>query len=86
MQMYRFVVHGFQRGRTSGSPWSLCEYTFGHKDLRTCESWVQQLIAQTNIEAVRPKNILVSSMSHCPILYFFYLFSWNFVCQYYAVI
>ncbi|XP_074580254.1 ceramide kinase-like [Curcuma longa] len=59
LEMYRFVVHGFQRGRTYGSPWTLCEHTFGHKDLRTCESWVQQLIAQTNIEAVRPKILLV---------------------------
>ncbi|KAG6514305.1 hypothetical protein ZIOFF_024655 [Zingiber officinale] len=65
LEMYRFVVHGFQRGRTCGSPWTLCEYTFGHKDLRTCESWVQQLIAQTNIEAVRPKNLLVFVHPSC---------------------
>uniref|UniRef100_A0A804L465 DAGKc domain-containing protein n=1 Tax=Musa acuminata subsp. malaccensis TaxID=214687 RepID=A0A804L465_MUSAM len=59
MQMYRFVVHGFHRGKTHGSPWTLCEYTFGHKDMHICQSWVERLIASTSTDAVRPKSLLV---------------------------
>ncbi|URD83795.1 Diacylglycerol kinase catalytic domain [Musa troglodytarum] len=58
-EMYRFVVHGFHRGKTHGSPWTLCEYTFGHKDMLICQSWVEHLIASTNNDAVRPKSLLV---------------------------
>ncbi|KAJ8511646.1 hypothetical protein OPV22_002080 [Ensete ventricosum] len=58
-EMYRFMVHGFHRGKTHGSPWTLCEYTFGHKDMLICQSWVERLIALTNNDAVRPKSLLV---------------------------
>ncbi|CAL9208121.1 unnamed protein product [Musa hybrid cultivar] len=58
-EMYRFVVHGFHRGKTHGSPWTLCEYTFGHKDMHICQSWVERLIASTSTDAVRPKSLLV---------------------------
>ncbi|XP_064945254.1 ceramide kinase-like isoform X3 [Musa acuminata AAA Group] len=58
-EMYRFVVHGFHRGKTHGSPWTLCEYTFGHKDMHICQSWVERLIASTSTDAIRPKSLLV---------------------------
>lgn len=74
MQMYRFVVHGFHRGKTHGSPWTVCEYTFGHKDMFICQSWVERLIASTNNDAVRPKSLLVLSVLN----YLLAIFSSNF--------
>ncbi|WOL10210.1 hypothetical protein Cni_G18964 [Canna indica] len=60
-EMYRFVVHGFKRGKTFGSPLTLCKYTFGHEDMQTCQSWVEHLMAQTSNKAGchRPKCLLV---------------------------
>lgn len=58
MQIYRFTVHGFQRSKTP-SIWVLATYTFGHKDLHTCQMWVNQINASLDLEQGRPKNLLV---------------------------
>lgn len=58
MQIYRFTVHGFQRSKTP-SIWVLAAYTFGHKDLHTCQMWVNQINASLDLEQGRPKNLLV---------------------------
>ncbi|XP_077235358.1 diacylglycerol kinase family protein isoform X3 [Tasmannia lanceolata] len=58
-EMYRFVVHGFQKSKTRHSPWILSEYIFGHKDPQTCQTWVGQISASVRMEVGRPKNLLV---------------------------
>ncbi|RWR89767.1 Diacylglycerol kinase [Cinnamomum micranthum f. kanehirae] len=58
-EMYRFVVHGFRRSKSRHSLWVLTAYTFGHKDLQTCETWVEQINNSVNMEVGRPKNLLV---------------------------
>lgn len=59
MQLYRFTVHGFQRSKTLPSLRVLVAYTFGHKDLQTCQMWVNQINASLALEQGRPKNLLV---------------------------
>ncbi|KAK2994677.1 hypothetical protein RJ640_026156, partial [Escallonia rubra] len=59
LQMYRFTVHGVQRSKTSPSLWAPSVYTFGHNDLLTCQMWVNQISASLNMDAGRPKNLLV---------------------------
>lgn len=59
MEMYRFTVHGFTRSKNQPSQWILAEYTFGHKNLQTCQMWVNQLNASLRHEVGRPKNLLV---------------------------
>lgn len=58
-QMYRFTVHSFQKSKTQPNLWVLAVYTFGHKDLPTCEMWVNRVNAFLNMEVGRPKNLLV---------------------------
>lgn len=58
-EMYRFVVHGLRRKKTCNSPWVLCAYTFGHKDLQTCQTWVGELHNCIKKEVGRPKNLLI---------------------------
>jgi len=62
MQMYRFTVHGFQRSKTQSSLWVLAVYTFCHKDLQTCQMWVDRINASLNLELGRPRNLLVCSV------------------------
>ncbi|KAK9913987.1 hypothetical protein M0R45_037786 [Rubus argutus] len=57
-EIFRFTVHGFQRSKTP-SIWVLATYTFGHKDLHTCQMWVNQINASLDLEQGRPKNLLV---------------------------
>ncbi|KAI4332808.1 hypothetical protein L6164_017687 [Bauhinia variegata] len=59
LEMYRFTVHGVLRSKTQPSPWILATYTFGHKDLRTCQMWVNGLNASLNLELGRPRNLMV---------------------------
>ncbi|TKY49846.1 Ceramide kinase [Spatholobus suberectus] len=59
IKMYRFTVHGFVRSKNQPSQWNLAEYTFGHKNLQTCQMWVNQLNASLKHEVGRPKNLLV---------------------------
>lgn len=58
-EMHRFVIHVISRSRILPSPWVPCEYLFGHKDLKTCKSWVEHLDACINNEQDRPKNLMV---------------------------
>ncbi|KAM3682924.1 hypothetical protein ACJW31_12G107400 [Castanea mollissima] len=58
-EMYRFMVHGFQRSKTQSSLWVLAVYTFCHKDLQTCQMWVDRINASLNLELGRPRNLLV---------------------------
>uniref|UniRef100_A0A5B7ADM8 Putative ceramide kinase n=1 Tax=Davidia involucrata TaxID=16924 RepID=A0A5B7ADM8_DAVIN len=58
-EMYRFVVHGVQRSKTQSSLWAPSVYTFGHKDLQTCQMWVNRVNASLNMETGRPKSLLV---------------------------
>ncbi|KAK4572525.1 hypothetical protein RGQ29_030809 [Quercus rubra] len=58
-EMYRFTVHGFQRSKTQSSLWVLAVYTFCHKDLQTCQMWVDRINASLNLELGRPRNLLV---------------------------
>lgn len=62
IQMYRFTVHGFQKSNTQPCLWILTEYTFGHKDLTTCEMWVNGIEASLNEQVGRPKNLLVNAV------------------------
>ncbi|KAF7824865.1 ceramide kinase isoform X1 [Senna tora] len=57
--LYRFTVHGVLRKEPKTSPWVLATYTFGHNDLQTCKTWVNQLNASLNLEVGRPRNLLV---------------------------
>ncbi|KAF8380549.1 hypothetical protein HHK36_028037 [Tetracentron sinense] len=58
-EMYHFTVHGMQRSKTRRSLWVLAVYTFGHVDLQTCETWVNQINASIKMEVGRPKSLLV---------------------------
>lgn len=59
MQMYRFTVHGVQRSKTRPSYLVLAVYTFGHKDLQTCRTWMDHINASLKMETARPKSLLV---------------------------
>ncbi|KAF9603168.1 hypothetical protein IFM89_034501 [Coptis chinensis] len=58
-EMYRFTVHGYQKSKKQPSLCVLATYTFGHKDLQTCQAWVDQVDALISKDFRRPKNILV---------------------------
>lgn len=58
-EVYRFTVYGFIRSKNQPSQFILAEYTFGHKNLQTCQIWVNQLNASLKHEVGRPKNLLV---------------------------
>uniref|UniRef100_A0A2P2KQR3 Ceramide kinase n=1 Tax=Rhizophora mucronata TaxID=61149 RepID=A0A2P2KQR3_RHIMU len=61
-EMYRFTVHGVQKSQSQPCLWALTSYTFGHKDLQTCQIWIDQINASLNIDVGRPKNLLVCSI------------------------
>ncbi|CAK9135127.1 unnamed protein product [Ilex paraguariensis] len=58
-EMYRFTVHGVQRSKTHQSLLAPSVYTFGHKDMQTCQMWVNRVNASLSMEADRPKSLLV---------------------------
>lgn len=58
-EVYRFVVHGFRRGNSGTSPFTLASYIFGHKDLKSCRAWFQQINICVELEVGRPKNLMV---------------------------
>ncbi|KAH0456853.1 hypothetical protein IEQ34_014760 [Dendrobium chrysotoxum] len=64
-EMYRFVVHGFQRGKNSASPSVLSTYTFGHRDSHTCQELFDQINACMKLQVGRPKNLLVFVHPQC---------------------
>ncbi|PIM98525.1 Ceramide kinase [Handroanthus impetiginosus] len=58
-EMYRFTVHVVHKSKTQPSLWTPSVYTFGHENLEICRTWVNQINASLNIEAKRPKRLLV---------------------------
>ncbi|CAH8279249.1 unnamed protein product [Arabidopsis lyrata] len=58
-EMYRFTVHGFQSSPKEPCLWKLAAFTFGHMDLQTCQSWMDQLNYSLIKEVERPRNLLV---------------------------
>ncbi|KAH0979791.1 hypothetical protein GBA52_006968 [Prunus armeniaca] len=49
-------VHGFQRSKTVPSLRVLVAYTFGRKDLQTCQMWVNQINASLALEQGETKE------------------------------
>ncbi|WOG96939.1 hypothetical protein DCAR_0416278 [Daucus carota subsp. sativus] len=58
-EMFRFTIHCVQKSKTQPSLWTPAVYTFGHRDLRTCQMWVARINTFINMEAGRPKSLLV---------------------------
>lgn len=58
-EMYRFAVHSIQKSKTHPSLLSPVVYIFGHKNLLTCQMWVNQINSSLAMETDRPKNLLV---------------------------
>nr|GMC92938.1 ceramide kinase isoform X1 [Ipomoea batatas] len=58
-EMYRFTVHYVQKSRNHPTVWIPSQYCFGHKDLRTCQMWVNQIRATLCLQGGRPKSLLV---------------------------
>ncbi|XP_052111263.1 ceramide kinase [Arachis duranensis] len=59
IKLYRFMVHGFIRSKNQLSQWIPTTYTFGHKDFRVCEMWVNKLNVFLDHDVGRPRNLLV---------------------------
>ncbi|KAE8703474.1 Ceramide kinase [Hibiscus syriacus] len=57
--MNHFTVHTFQKSKSQPCLWILAAYTFGHKDLQTCQMWVNKISGSLHKEVGRPKNLLV---------------------------
>ncbi|KAL1533079.1 ceramide kinase [Salvia divinorum] len=57
--MYRFTIYVVHKSKTQSSVWTPSVYTFGHKDLEICMSWVNQINSHLHMEVKRPKNLLV---------------------------
>ncbi|GMJ05940.1 ACCELERATED CELL DEATH 5 [Hibiscus trionum] len=57
--MNHFVVHTFQKSKSQPCLWILAVYMLGHKDLETCQMWVNKINDSLNKEVGRPKNLLV---------------------------
>ncbi|KAL0304061.1 UNVERIFIED_CONTAM: Ceramide kinase [Sesamum radiatum] len=58
-QMYRFTVHVVHKSKTQMSLLIPSVYTFGHKNLEICKTWVNQINASLHMEANRPMDLLV---------------------------
>ncbi|XP_057778552.1 ceramide kinase isoform X2 [Salvia miltiorrhiza] len=58
-EMYRFAIHVVHKSKTQSSLWTPSVYTFGHKNLEICMSWVNQINSHLHVEVKRPKNLLV---------------------------
>ncbi|KAH6818134.1 Diacylglycerol kinase family protein [Perilla frutescens var. frutescens] len=58
-EMYRFTLHVVHKSKTQPSLWTPSVYTFGHKNLDICMSWVNQINSCMYVEAKRPKSLLV---------------------------
>lgn len=72
LQMFRFTIHCVQKSKTQPSLWTPAVYTFGHRDLRTCQMWVARINTFINMEAGRPKSLLVGWSLHI---------DWCMVCE-----
>lgn len=64
IQMYRFTIRGVQKSKTQPSVLVPSFYTFGHKDSQTCQIWVNRINDLLNMDAERPKNLLVCLASY----------------------
>ncbi|CAN4121771.1 unnamed protein product [Withania somnifera] len=58
-EMYRFTIRGVQKSKAQPSVLVPSSYTFGHKDSQTCQMWVNRINELLNMDAERPKNLLV---------------------------
>ncbi|KAF6146146.1 hypothetical protein GIB67_015584 [Kingdonia uniflora] len=58
-EMYRFTVHGYQKSKNKRSLFVLASHTFGHKDLQTCQTWIDRIGTSISMETMRPKSLLV---------------------------
>ncbi|XP_055809633.1 ceramide kinase isoform X2 [Solanum dulcamara] len=58
-EMYRFTIRGVQKSKMQPSVLVPSSYTFGHKDSQTCQMWVNRINDLLNMDAERPKNLLV---------------------------
>ncbi|XP_060196342.1 ceramide kinase, partial [Lycium barbarum] len=58
-EMYRFTIRGVQKSKTQPSVLVPSFYTFGHKDSQTCQIWVNRINDLLNMDAERPKSLLV---------------------------
>ncbi|OIT19668.1 PREDICTED: ceramide kinase isoform X1 [Nicotiana attenuata] len=58
-EMYRFTIRGAQKSKTQPSVLVPSLYTFGHKGAQTCQMWVNRINDLLNVDAARPKNLMV---------------------------
>ncbi|WCJ36440.1 Ceramide kinase [Euphorbia peplus] len=58
-EMHRFRVYGVLKSQSQPCHWTPTTYTFGHKDLQTCQLWVNRISASLKMDVRRPKNLLV---------------------------
>ncbi|XP_059316877.1 ceramide kinase isoform X3 [Lycium ferocissimum] len=58
-EMYRFTIRGVQKSKTQPSVLVPSFYTFGHKDSQTCQMWVNRINDLLDMDAERPKSLLV---------------------------
>ncbi|KAL3834664.1 hypothetical protein ACJIZ3_009400 [Penstemon smallii] len=58
-EMYRFAVHVVLKSKNNSSHWIPSVYTFGHKNLEICKTWVTQINSYLETEAKRPKSLMV---------------------------
>nr|XP_009613730.2 ceramide kinase-like [Nicotiana tomentosiformis] len=58
-EMYRFTIRGVQKSKSQPSVLVPSLYTFGHKDSQTCQMWVNRINDHLNMDAERPKNLMV---------------------------
>ncbi|KAK4489399.1 hypothetical protein RD792_005208 [Penstemon davidsonii] len=58
-EMYRFAVHVVLKSKNNPSLWIPSVYTFGHKNLEICKTWVTQINSYLDAVAKRPKSLMV---------------------------
>ncbi|KAG9155410.1 hypothetical protein Leryth_009841 [Lithospermum erythrorhizon] len=57
--MYRFSVHCVQKSKAHHSMRVASVYTFSHKDLHTCQMWIDLINNSLNKNLDKPKSLLV---------------------------
>ncbi|GAA0181556.1 kinase [Lithospermum erythrorhizon] len=58
-KMYRFSVHCVQKSKAHHSMRVASVYTFSHKDLHTCQMWIDLINNSLNKNLDKPKSLLV---------------------------
>ncbi|XP_022737487.1 ceramide kinase-like isoform X2 [Durio zibethinus] len=51
--------HDSEKSKSQACLWIVAMYSFGHKDLQTCQMWVNKINDSLNKEVGRPRNLLV---------------------------